>query len=125
MHRRFQRDPVLYIKYKETLENHIKRGYARKLTKEEREKVSDKTWYLPHHPVFDPRKPDKPRVVFDTAAHPYKGKSLNSSLCKGPDLLNSLMGVLLRFRNHNIAIITDTEAMFDQVKVEPSDCDSL
>ena len=124
LHRRFRKDPELYIKYKETIENHIKHGYAKKLTKEEREKVSDRTWYLPHHPVFHPRKPGKPRVVFDAAAQ-YKGKSLNSTLCTGPDLLNSLMGVLLRFRNHNIAIVADIEAMFHQVRVEPSDSDSL
>ena len=40
-------------------------------------------------------------------------------------MLNSLIGVLLRFRNNKIAIVTDDEAMFHQVMVKPSDCDSL
>ena len=35
------------------------------------------------------------------------------------------MGVLLRFSNNNIAIVADVEAMFYQVRVKPSECDSL
>ena len=94
------------------------------MTEEEREKTSNRTWHLPHHPVFNPKKPDKIRVVFDAAAR-NKGQSLNLSLCTGPDLLSSLIGVLLRFQNNNTAIIADVEAMFHQVRVKPSDCDSL
>ena len=40
-------------------------------------------------------------------------------------MLNSLAGVLLRFRDNNIAIVAHVEAMFHQVMVKPSDCDSL
>lgn len=43
----------------------------------------------------------------------------------GRDLLNSLVGVLLRFRNYKIALVADVEAMFHQVKVPKSDMDSL
>lgn len=43
-------------------------GHARKLTQEEAEQRSSKTWYLPHHPVVNPHKPDKLHVVFDAAA---------------------------------------------------------
>ena len=88
------------------------------MTEEEREKVSNRTWYLPHHPVINPKKPDKIRVVFDTTAK-NKGQSLNSSLYTGPDLLNSSIGVLLRFRNNNILIVADVEAIFHQVRVKP------
>ena len=83
-----------------------------------------KTWYLPHHPVFHPQKPGKVRVVFDAAAK-YKGKGLNKELFTGPDLLSSVVGVLLRFRNHKIALVGDVEAMFHQVRVKPSDRDAL
>ena len=88
------------------------------MTEEEREKVSNRTWYLPHHPVINPKKPDKIRVAFDTTAK-NKGQSLNSSLYTGPDLLNSSIGVLLRFRNNNILIVADVEAIFHQVRVKP------
>ena len=46
--------------------------------------------------VVNPKKPEKLRVVFDCAAK-YKGRSLNEELLQGPDLNNTLVGVLLRF----------------------------
>lgn len=64
------------------------------------------------------------RVVFDCAAK-FKGKSLNSELLQGPDLMNSLVGVLMRFRQDHIALAADIEAMFHQVRVEEEDCDAL
>ena len=43
----------------------------------------------------------------------------------GPDLLNNLDGVLLRFKNHKIAIAADIEAMYYQVRVSKSDANTL
>ena len=96
LQRILQRNSEWFSKYKQTIDNYIKQGYARKLTKEEREKVSNRTWYLPHHSVFYPKKADKNRVVFDIAAK-NKVQSLSLSLCTGPDLLSSLIDILLRF----------------------------
>ena len=47
----------------------------------------------------------------------YDGVSLNSNLLPGPDLTNSLVGVLLRFRQSKIGMMSDIEAMFHQVNV--------
>nr|VZI24609.1 unnamed protein product [Spirometra erinaceieuropaei] len=47
-------------------------------------------WYLPHHPVVNPRKPEKIRVVFDCAAK-CQGVSLNDNLYQGPDLNAKLL----------------------------------
>ena len=55
----------------------------------------------------------------------YNGNSLNKALLTGPDLLNSLVGVLLRFRNYRVAFSADIEAMFHQVQVNPDDTDAL
>lgn len=54
-------------------------------------------WYLPLFGVYmyHPKKPDKLRGVFDSSVV-YQGKSLNSVLLTGPNLTNSLLGVLLR-----------------------------
>ena len=122
--RRFAKDSTLLQQYQEAMQLHIDKGYARKMTTEEIATISERTWYLPHHPVYHPKKPNKPRVVFDAAAT-CKGKSLNKSLHTGPDLLNSLVGVLLRFRKNQIAVVADIEAMFHQVKANKADADSL
>lgn len=47
-------------------------------------------WYIPHHGVYHPRKPDKLRVVFDCSAK-FLGISLNDTLLTGPDVINSLV----------------------------------
>ncbi|XP_064641320.1 uncharacterized protein LOC135496114 [Lineus longissimus] len=81
-------------------------------------------WYLPHHPVFNPKKPDKTRIVFDCAAK-YKEISLNDNVLQGPDLTNKLVGILLIFRQDRVAFIADIEGMFNQVLVEENDRDAL
>ena len=44
---------------------------------------------------------------------------------KGPDYLNSLVGILLRFRRDNFAAMADIEQMYHQIKVKESDQDAL
>lgn len=68
-------------------------------------------WYLPTFGVYHPRKPDQIRVVFDSSAQ-YNGISLNNVLLTGPDLNNSLLGVLIRFRKEQVAVTADIEQMF-------------
>ena len=121
--KRFNADQSLHQQYSETIESYVSRGYARRLTKEEKFVSSNKTWYLPHHAVINPNK-KKVRVVFD-AASSFKGVSLNDSLVTGPDFLNSLVGVLMRFRRNAVALVADIEAMFHQVFVKESDRDAL
>ncbi|OON21998.1 hypothetical protein X801_02097 [Opisthorchis viverrini] len=43
----------------------------------------------------------------------------------GPDLVNSLCGVLLRFREHPYVLVANIKAMFHQVIVPQSDRDAL
>ncbi|KAK3731976.1 hypothetical protein QZH41_003363 [Actinostola sp. cb2023] len=122
--RKLERNEHLHRKYRDFMNNLVAKGYARKLTAEEAGKPSKKTWYLPHHAVFHPQKKDKVRVVFDAAAL-YNGVSLNNQLNQGPDLSNSLLGILLRFREEPIALVADIEGMFNQVKVPPEDSEAL
>jgi len=101
--------------YYDTVESYSAKDYARKLPPTEiAAKEPKNTGSLPHHAVTNPIKPEKFRVVFDAAA-PYKGTSLNDQLVTGPDLLNSLVGVIIRFRLHTVAMIAEIETMFFQV----------
>ena len=94
----------------------IDKGYAEKVPRESLQIVSGKAWYIPHHGVYHPKKPEKIRVVFDCSAK-SAGTSLNDQLLQGPDLTNSLAGVLTRFRQEPVAFMADIEAMFYQVRV--------
>ena len=121
--RRLERDPALKTKYQAGIDDLLAKGYAEKV---ENDEVSNGTriWYLPHHPVLHPKKPDKVRIVFDCAAK-YAGTSLNDQVLQGPDLTNRLVGVLLRFRQEQVAVTADIESMFHQVKVVAEDRDVL
>ncbi|XP_072164399.1 uncharacterized protein [Diadema setosum] len=131
--KKLEKDDALKERYTKTVEDYITKGYAERVPiqtreaghqEEKDEKPTSNTWYLPHHAVVHPRKPDKVRVVFDCAAK-YQGTSLNNELLQGPDHTNNLVGVLLRFRQEPVAVVGDVEAMFHQVKVPDRDCDAL
>ena len=80
--------------------------------------------YLPYHPAFHPEKPDKVQDILDCSAE-YRDTSRNKQLLQGLDLTNSLVGVLMRFRQEPVAFMSDIEAKFYQVWVQPSDCNYL
>ncbi|TWW55967.1 hypothetical protein D4764_09G0010170 [Takifugu flavidus] len=101
----------------------LKCGHAELVPKEEEEIQAGMGWYIPHHGVRHPKKGGL-RVVFDCSAS-YQGTSLNSELLKGPNLTNSLIGVLLRFCHGNVAILADVEKMYYQVKIPPEHVDFL
>ncbi|KAK3752073.1 hypothetical protein QZH41_005572 [Actinostola sp. cb2023] len=122
--KRFTKDEVLHANYTKFMEDLVNKGYAQKLPNENVYGDVTSGWYLPHHPVTNPRKPEKTRVVFDCAAN-YGGTSLNKKLMQGPDLTNSLVGVLTRFRQESTAVMGDIESMFYQVHVRSEDSNYL
>ena len=75
-----------------------------------------KYWYLPHHGIYHPNKPGKIHVIFDLSAE-FHGTSINKTLLSRPDMTKQIIGVLLRFREEQIAATGDIEAMYHQVKV--------
>ncbi|XP_037048988.1 uncharacterized protein LOC119083379, partial [Bradysia coprophila] len=120
---KMKKDPVLAQRMRAYIQDFIEKGYIRKLTEKERNLKGPRTWYLPIFPVFNPKKPEKLRVVWDGAAK-VDGVSLNSVLLTGPDLLEPLPDVLRRFREKKIAYIGDLKEMFHQIEVAEPDQDS-
>ena len=74
--------------------------------------------------MIHPHKPGKVRRVLNGAAK-FHGYSLNSALLTGPDLLQSLIHIVFRFRQYPNAVSADIEGMFLQVGVIPKDQPSL
>ena len=109
------RDAGYHKDYVTFVNNLIDKGYCEKAPSLS---PKGKTWYLPHHGVYNPNKPGKIRVVYDCGAK-FNGISLNDCLLQGPDLMNNLFGVLTRFRCGTVAFVGDLEAMFYQVRVPP------
>jgi hypothetical protein len=121
--KRFNKDQTFFEEYKDFMQDVLIKGYAEVIPQDELQTKSGKVWYIPHHGVYHPRK-KKLRVVFDCAST-FHGTSLNRELLQGPDLTNKLIGVMLRFRLGPIALMTDIEGMFHQVRVAREDVDFL
>ena len=84
----------------------------------------EKIWNLRHHPVVNSNKPGKVRRVENIAAK-FKGQSLISNFITGPNLLNNLVGILLRFCENPVATLSDIERMYMQVAIRPEDQSAL
>ncbi|XP_039456643.1 uncharacterized protein LOC120433805 [Oreochromis aureus] len=122
LERRLKKNQQYYRDYVSFMNDIISCGDAEKVPDEENdEKLA---WYIPHHGVYHPQKPGKIRVVFDCSAK-FQETSLNDHLLTGPDLTNTLVGVLCRFRKGSVAIMCDIERMFHQFHVKREDQDYL
>lgn len=123
--RKVKKDETMRKEYQSKMDEHEKKNYFRKLSKQEARIHTDRTWYAPHNGVYNPNKtPVKLRITFDLAAE-VDGVSVNSMLLKGPDVYNSIVGVLFRFREYSVAVTGDIQEMFLRVKLISEDHCSL
>ncbi|XP_076246401.1 uncharacterized protein LOC143186603 [Calliopsis andreniformis] len=117
LERKLDREPEYASLYHAEMERFIENGYAVKVNDQV---TTSRPWYLPHFGVRSSTKPGKVRLVFDAAAK-TTGVSLNGQLESGPDLLQSLPGILLRFRLHECAFKADIKDMFLRIKIREED----
>ncbi|XP_042883833.1 uncharacterized protein LOC122260556 [Penaeus japonicus] len=104
--------------YQKELVDMIIRGVARKLDKTEIDAYEGPVHYIAHHAVLKPDSVSTPvRIVFDSSTQ-YMGHRLNDYWAKGPNILNSLIGILLRFRENYIGIAGDISKMYHSVKLQ-------
>ena len=83
--------------YDDQMKDMEDRGFSRNLSDKEVAEWKGPVHYVSHHAVVRPEKKSTPvRIVFNSSAT-FKGHCLNDFWYKGPDLLNSLFGVILRF----------------------------
>ena len=60
------------------------------------------------------------RIVFNYSAV-FRGHHLNDYWMKGPDLLNDLFEVVLRFRENEVAFIGDVSKMYHRIHIPEAD----
>ena len=66
----------VYEDYVKFMLDILTKGYARKFLPDRLNAVTSEVWYIPHHGVYHPRKPEKIRVVFYCSAR-FNGILLN------------------------------------------------
>lgn len=114
LRRKLSKNEAFLEDYKAFMKSILDKGYAVEVP-QELDRNDNRVWYVPHHGVYHPKK-QKIRVVFDCTAT-FQNVSLNGQLLQGPDLTNTLIGVLLRFHEESVAVMADIESMFYQVRV--------
>ncbi|KAL0149827.1 hypothetical protein M9458_054875 [Cirrhinus mrigala] len=106
LERRLTRDPLRAVEYCAAIWKLVESVPVRRIDPSEAS-ATDESWYIPHHLVSHN---GKSRLVFNC-----------SFQFQGPTLRASLLGVLLRFREHAVAVSGDIRGMFHQVRLLPED----
>ena len=118
---RLKKNPGQGEAYNKQMEEMEQMKFSRKLSKEEEQAYQGPVHYIPHHAVIRPEKKSTPvRIVFNSSSE-YKGHKLNDYWRKGPDLLNGMFGVILRFREREVAIMGDISKMYHRILIPMQD----
>lgn len=98
--RRLDKNETLKEDYTDFMNMMLENKFIEKIPEKELNKPA---WYISHHSVYHKQK-KKVRIVYNCSLK-YGGMSLNDALYQGPDLVNNLLGVILRFRQEPVAFV--------------------
>ena len=119
--RRLKSNPDQAKTYDEQMTEMVKMDFCRKLSEDDVKNYKGPVHYIPHHAVIRPEKKSTPvRIVFNSSSV-FQGHKLNDYWMKGPDLLNNLFGVVLRFREREVAVVGDISKMYHRILVPERD----
>ncbi|GAA6082858.1 uncharacterized protein LOC108181458 [Tachysurus ichikawai] len=96
----------------------VERGAAKKLTKEETDSWKGPVWYVSHLVAPNSHSTTTPVRLVWNSSQKFKGLSMNDLLLKGPDVLNPIRAVLIRFRKGVFAALGDIKKMYNSVWLE-------
>lgn len=120
LERRLDSDQELKAMYTEFIHEYQLMGHMKQVPEETDSEAP--VYYLPHHAVLRPDSTTtKLRVVFDASCRTSTGVSLNDALMVGPVDQDPLLAILLRFRLHRIAVVSDVAKMYRMVLTQPTD----
>ena len=119
--RRLRKNPENAEAYDQQMQEMERMKFSRKLSEKELNEYKGPVHYIAHHEVLRPDKKSTPvRIVFNSSSV-YQGHRLNDYWFKGPDLLNGLFGVVLRFRENRVAVSGDISKMYHRILIPLED----
>ena len=102
LHKRFVKNPDLFKNYCDKISQYVTKNAEPVPDPDVKNRAGYRYTSL-HCTVEEAQLWKKFRVVFDCSAR-SQGESLNDKLFPGPDLTNTVAGVLIPFRRHPVAI---------------------
>ncbi|XP_006812926.1 uncharacterized protein LOC102804955 [Saccoglossus kowalevskii] len=104
--------------YDKIISDQLKAGFIERVEQDD----TTSGHYLPHRSVKRDSSSTPIRIVYDCSATSGIGQpSLNDCLERGPPLLNDLTAMLVRFRSNPVALASDIEKAFLQIRLADED----
>jgi hypothetical protein len=104
--------------YNGEIQKYLDRGAAVRLTKEEMEEWKGPLNYISHHGVEKPSPTTPLRIVTNSSLN-NGGNSLNGCLIGGPNSLNPMLDIALRFRCHECGMVFDLTKAYNSLHTGP------
>ena len=105
--------------YNSELKKYIDRGAAVKLSKQDLAEWKGPINYISHHGVMRPDSTTTPLRIVTNSSLKNGIRSLNECLIRGPNSLNSMMDIALRFRCHECGMVFDLTKAYNSLKTGP------
>lgn len=114
LEKRFNKNPELKDMYSKFIQEYSDLGHL----SESKVLIPEQSYFIPHHAVLKPTSEStKLRVVFNGSAPTTSGYSINDLQLTGPNIQDSLLNILLRFRQYAYVLSGDIEKMYRQVLI--------
>ncbi|UYV76691.1 hypothetical protein LAZ67_14001775 [Cordylochernes scorpioides] len=109
------RAKCIFSEYDRVFQEWLAEGVIEKVSPED---LNRNCHYLPHHPVVKANSnTTKIRPVFDASCKDKGNLSLNDCLASGPNVIEQIPAILLKFREKAIGVIADIRKAFLQIEV--------
>ena len=106
------RDKERAAVYQEQMEDMLNGGVASNLDPSEIKECQGPVHYISHYEVINLKSSSTPvRIVFNSSAK-FNGLSLEVHWVKGLDLMNNMLGIILRFREGRITMAGNIRKMY-------------
>lgn len=113
----------LFDSYDKIFQDWMKEGIIEIVPKSEEDKL---VHYLPHRPVIkESSLTTRIRPVFDASSHEKGWPSLNQCLEVGPNMIELIPQIILKFRQQRVGVVSDIRKAFLQISVNPIDREFL
>ena len=113
--KKFQNSKEDQSRYNDQFDDFIQREVFTEVTEEEMKNYKGPVFYVSHHAVHKEESVSTPIRLVINSSLKYRGHSLNDILMKGPNVLNDILGVQLRFRSYQIAVVSDIKKMYHSI----------
>ena len=109
--------------HNEIILEQLQRGFIEKVA--DPQFTTGRVHSIPHHAVLKDSSTTPLRIVYDCSCSPNATQpSLNSCLSTGPDILNDMTAILVRFRCYQYGITADIEKAFLSISLDEQDRDA-